>query len=550
MEKNLNLYIQNTIKENWEQLALTDFKGVSFQYRAIARKIEKLHILFEEAGIKKGDKIAICGKNSAHWAISLFATITYGAVGVPILHEFKSDNIHHIVNHCEARLFFCDQYIWENLNPAAMANLEGVIQISDYSLLISRNEKLTHARENLNALFGAKFPERFTPEDVKYHMPEDEELALINYTSGSTGFSKGVMIPYRSLTANVTYCLENLKFLKNGDQLICMLPMAHMYGLTIEMMHPFIKGCHLYFLTRVPSPKIIMEAFSIVKPKLIITVPLIIEKIIKTKVFPMLEKPLMKLMLKVPFLDDQILNKVKAKLTETFGGNLEELIIGGAALNKDVDIFLRKIGFPVTVGYGMTECGPLITYAPWNENKSGSCGRGIDCVELSIQSEDPENIAGELWVKGSNTMLGYYKNEEATRNTIKDGWLNTGDLCTIDSEGFLFIRGRSKNMILGPSGQNIYPEEIEQQLNNLPYVNESIVIDEDGKLVALVYPDIENGQQQGLTFEDLEKIMNDNIVILNKELPAYSKISRVKVYHEEFEKTPKRSIKRYLYQHS
>lgn len=550
MEENLNLYIQNSIRKNWEELSLTDFKGVSFQYRDIARKIAKLHILYEKTGLKPGDRIAICGKNSAQWAIALFSAITYGCVAVPILHEFKSDNIHHLVNHSESKLFFCDQSIWENLDSEAMPNLVGSLLISDYSLLSSRNDALTTARETLNELFGHKYPERFTKNDVVYYVPKRDELALINYTSGSTGFSKGVMVPYRALTSNIKFCLDHLNFLESGDPLICMLPLAHMYGLSIELIHPFVKGCHIYFLTRIPSPKIIMDAFAEVKPKLIITVPLIIEKIIRTKVFPLLEKPLMKLLLKVPFVDDHLLNKVKAKLTETFGGNLQELIIGGAALNKDVENFLRKIEFPATVGYGMTECAPLICYAPWQENKFGSCGKAVDRMKLKIKSDDPVMNPGELWVKGENTMLGYYKNKEASEQIFNDGWLNTGDLCTMDEDGFVYILGRSKNLILGPSGQNIYPEEIEQQINNLPYVNESLVVEEDGKLIALIYPDIENGEQQGMTFEDLEKIMNDNIQILNKDLPAYSKISKVNVFHEEFEKTPKRSIKRYLYQRS
>lgn len=549
MEENLNLYIQNSIRKNWEELSLTDFNGVSFQYRDIARKIAKLHILFEKSGIIKGDRIAICGKNSSQWAVALFATLTYGAVAVPILHEFKSDNIHHLVNHCEAKLFFVDLSIWENLNADSMPNLVGALLISDYSILVSHNPQLNEARETLNELFGKKYPERFTKNDVIYYMPKRDELALINYTSGSTGFSKGVMLPYRSLTSNIKFCIENLGFLKPGDPIISMLPMAHMYGLSVELLHPFVKGCHVYFLTRVPSPKVIMDAFAMVKPKLIITVPLIIEKIIKTRVFPLLEKPLMKLLLKVPFVDDHLLNRVKAKLTETFGGNLQELIIGGAAINKDVENFLRKIGFPATVGYGMTECGPLICYAPWNENRVGSCGKTVDRMKLAIKSEDPTSIPGELWVKGDNTMLGYYKNAQATNDAFKDGWLNTGDLCIMDEDGFVYILGRSKSLILGPSGQNIYPEEIEQQINNMPYVNESIVIEEEGKLVALIYPDIENGQIQGLSFDDLDRLMNENIVALNKDLPAYSKISRVKTFQEEFEKTPKRSIKRYLYQH-
>ena len=541
--------IETSIRDNWEELALTDFNGVSFQYRTIARKIAKLHIAYEAAGIKKGDKIALCGRNSAQWSIAFLATLTYGAVPVPILHDFKPDMIHHLVNHSEAKIFFSDRSIWENLDSETMPNILGTIHISDYSLLFSRNKDLQHARLHLNELFGQKYPERFTPDDVKYEDPDPESLAVINYTSGSTGFSKGVMIPYRALTSNITYCIEHLTFLKRGDGMVCMLPLAHMYGLVIEMIHPLVKGCHTYFLTKLPSPKVIIDAFATVKPKLIVSVPLILEKIIKTKVFPLLDKPLMKILMKMPLVDEKLMAKIKERLQETFGGNLQEFIIGGAALNKDVEAFLRRIGFPYTVGYGMTECAPLLSYAPWNKTKPGSCGQIVDRMQARIDSDDPAKTAGELIVKGDNVMLGYFKNKEATDAVLKDGWLHTGDLCTIDDDGFLFIRGRSKNMILGPSGQNIYPEEIEQQLNNMPYVNESLIVEENGKLVALIYPDIENGEKQGMTFNDLAKTMKDNIIALNKELPGYSQIENLKVLHEEFEKTPKRSIKRYLYQH-
>lgn len=548
-ENKLNKYIENSIKNNWERLALSDFDGVSYHYKDVARKIAKLHVLYEHIGLKPGDKVALCGKNSSQWSVAFLATITYGAVVVPILHEFKSDNIHHLVNHSEAKLFFSDASIWENLDASLMTNLDGVLLISDFSLLFSRNEELSEARHHLNEYFGKKYPERFRPEDVKYYVEDNEELALINYTSGSTGFSKGVMLPYRSLWSNVQFTIDNLEFLLPGDGIVCMLPLAHMYGLLVEMLHPFVKGCHIYFLTRVPSPKIIMDAFAKVKPKLIVTVPLIIEKIIKAKVFPLLEKPLMKILMKVPFVDDHLLAKIKEKITETFGGNLHQLIIGGAALNKDVEAFLRRIEFPYTVGYGMTECAPLIAYAPWDIQRAASCGITVDRMEARIDSEDPENIPGVLWVKGDNVMQGYYKNQEATDAVFSDGWMNTGDICIIDADGFVYIKGRDKNMILGPSGQNIYPEEIEQKLNNMPYVCESIVIDEDSKLVALIYPDIENATKQGIDIAAIEGLMQDNINILNKELPAYSQIKKLKIHHEEFEKTPKRSIKRYLYQH-
>ncbi|MBQ7941858.1 MAG: AMP-binding protein [Muribaculaceae bacterium] len=549
MDHSLNHILSESIKKNWEELALTDFNGVSYQYRDIARKVAKLHILFENSGIKKGDKIATCGKNSAQLSIAIIASMTYGAVTVPILHEFKPDNIHHLVNHSESKLLFTDSSIWENLDITCMSGLKGVIKISDYSLLSSSSSELVEARRTLNELFGKKYPERFTKDDVKYHEPGAEELALINYTSGSTGFSKGVMLPQRAMWSNVKYCVDRLHMLDAGDGIICMLPLAHMFGLVVEMLHPLAQGCHIYFLTRVPSPKVIMDAFALVKPKVIISVPLILEKIIKTKVFPLLEKPVMSMLLKVPFVDDYLLGKIKEKLTATFGGNLLQIIIGGAALNKDVADFLKRINFPFTVGYGMTECAPLISYAPWNVNPVGACGRIVDRMEGKIVHGNSEHEAGELWVRGDNVMLGYYKNEEATDAVMKDGWLNTGDLCEIDDEGFLHLRGRSKTMILGPSGQNIYPEEIEQKINNLPYVCESLVVEDGGKLVALIYPDIENGAKQGMDFAALTKLMEDNISALNKDLPAYSKIAGVKTQTEEFEKTPKRSIKRFLYQH-
>ena len=550
MEYSINHYISESIKKNWEELAFTDFNGVTLQYRDVARKIAKLHILFEQCGIAKGDKIATCGKNSTQLSVTIIAALTYGAVPVPILHEFKPDNIHHLVNHSESKILFTDKSIWENLDFSSMPDLAGAVQVSDFSLLRSRSEQRVVARKTLNELFGRKYPERFTQDDVKYYEPGPEDLALINYTSGSTGFSKGVMLPHRALWSNVKFCIENLHILDAGDGIICMLPLAHMFGLVIEMLHPFALGCHMYFLTRVPSPKVIMDAFAQVKPKVIISVPLILEKIIKTKVFPLLEKPVMSMLLKVPFVDDYLLSKIKDKLEATFGGNLKQIIIGGAALNKEVADFLKRINFPVTVGYGMTECGPLISYAPWNVNPVGACGKIVERMEGKVvNTKENEHAAGELWVRGDNVMLGYYKNEDATAAVMKDGWLNTGDLCEIDEEGFLRLRGRSKTMILGPSGQNIYPEEIEQKINNLPYVCESLVVEEGGKLIALIYPDIENGAKQGMDFDALGKLMEENIAALNKDLPAYSRISGVKTQAEEFEKTPKRSIKRFLYQH-
>lgn len=550
MSKSLIEYLQDSIRTNWEELALTDFHGVSYQYRDIARKVAKLHLLYENARIKPGDRIALCGRNSSQWAVAFIATITYGAVAVPVLHEFKPDNIHHLVSHSGARLLFTDEAIWENLDPASMTGLEGVLRLSDYSLLLERNPRLRDARSHLNELFGKKYPDRFTPDDVVYRSESPDELAVINYTSGSTGFSKGVMLTYRSLQSNIQFCIDGLTFLDPGDGLVCMLPLAHMYGLVVELLHPLVKGCHVYFLTRVPSPRVILEAFAQVKPKLIVTVPLIIEKIVKTRVFPTLDSPITKLLMHIPIVDDRILNKVHSALMDAFGGNLKEMIIGGAGLNHEVEEFLRRVKFPYTVGYGMTECGPLIAYSPWDEERYQSCGRIVDRMEARIASPDPEHVPGELWVRGDNVMKGYLKNDEATKSVFDaDGWMNTGDLCTMDADGFLYIRGRNKNMILGPSGQNIYPEEIEQHLNNMPYVAESLVVEQNGKLIALIYPDMDAATKDGIKMDEIPALIEKNIAQYNKELPAYSQIAKTKIMYQEFEKTPKRSIKRYLYQH-
>ncbi len=546
-KQTLNEYFLQAMTSNWELPALTDFNGISYQYKDVARKVTKLHIIFEHIGLKPGDKVAICGRNSAQWAVAFIGTMTYGAVVVPILNEFKPDNIHHLVTHSEAKLFFVDCAIWENLDPERMLGLDGVLALHDYSLLTCKNEKLADARAHLNEYFGRRFPERFSADDLKVYTGNSDELALINYTSGSTGFSKGVMLSGRSLWSNVQFTIDDLKFLKPGDGIVSMLPMAHMYGLVVELLHPFVKGCHIHFLTKTPSPRVIMDAFAQVRPKLIVSVPLIIEKIIKTKVFPLLDKPLMKILMHVPFVDDRLLAKIKQQLTITFGGNLHEMIIGGAGLNKDVEEFLRRIEFPFTVGYGMTECAPLVSYAPWRETRPSSCGRVVTRMQARVDSPDGRTIPGVIWVKGDNVMMGYYKSQEATDAVLQaDGWLNTGDIGVIDEDNFIYLRGRDKNMILGPSGQNIYPEEIEQQLNNMPYVSESIVISDGGKLVALIYPDYELASKENISIED---IMTDNISALNKEIPVYSQIARFKLMSEEFEKTPKRSIKRYLYQH-
>lgn len=549
MEKSFIAFIEESIKKNWDLDALTDYKGATLQYKDVARKIEKLHILLAESGIQPGDKVAICGRNSSHWGVAFLAILTYGAVAVPILHEFKADNVHHIVNHSEARLLFVGDVVWEGLNEAAMPALEGIILMTDFTLLVCRSKQLEYAREHLNEMFGKKFPRNFRREHISYRRDNPEELAVINYTSGTTSFSKGVMLPYRVLWSNTQFAFEVLK-LNAGDRIVSMLPMAHMYGLAFEFLYEFSCGAHIYFLTRMPSPKIIFQAFAEVKPNIIIAVPLIIEKIIKKNVLPKLETFKMKVLLKVPIINDKIKATVREQMIKGFGGNFYEVIVGGAAFNQEVEKLLKSIDFPYTVGYGMTECGPIICYEDWQRFKPGSCGKAAPRMEVRIDSPDPQHVVGEILTRGDNVMLGYYKNPEATAQVLDaDGWLHTGDLGIMDEEGNVTIKGRSKNLLLGPSGQNIYPEEIEDQLNNLPYVAESIVIQqEDHKLMALIYPDFEVAYAQGLKDEDIEKVMEDNRVALNQNLPAYSQITRVKIYPEEFEKTPKKSIKRFLYQ--
>ena len=551
MEKSFIALVEQSIKKNWDLDALTDYKGVTLQYKDVARKIEKIHIILEESGVKPGDKIAVCGRNMSHWGVTFLSVVTYGAIIVPILHEFKADQVHNIVNHSEAKLLFVGDVVWEALDESAMPNLEGIMLMNDFSILISRSEKLTYAREHLNELFGRKFPKNFRKEHINYYKDNADELLVLNYTSGTTSFSKGVMLPSRALWSNVEFGKEKLgKILKPGDSVVSMLPMAHMYGLAFEFLYEFCSGCHVYFLTRMPSPKIILQAFAEVKPKIVIAVPLIIEKIIKKNVLPKLETPTMKFLLKVPLVSDKIKATVREQVMNAFGGNFYEVIVGGAAFNQEVEAFLRSINFPYTVGYGMTECAPIISYEDWDKFKAGSCGKAAPRMEVQILSRDPQNIPGEIVTRGDNVMLGYYKNLEATDEVIDaDGWLHTGDLGVIDEEGNITIKGRSKNMLLGPSGQNIYPEEIEDKLNNLPYVNESIIIQAlDGKLAALIYPDFDDAFAHGLTEKGVEEAMEANRVALNATLPAYEQIARVKIYHEEFEKTPKKSIKRFLYQ--
>lgn len=548
LEQSFIALIEQSIKTNWYLNALTDYKGITLQYRDVARKIEKIHILLENAGIEKGDKIAICGRNSAHWTVTYLAVITYGAVVVPILHEFKADQVHNIVNHSEARLLFVGDQIWENLNEAAMPHLEGIIELKDFGVPVSRSEKLAYARDHLNEIFGHKFPCRFRPDDISYEKEKSEDLAIINYTSGTTGYSKGVMLPYRSILSNVLYCKEKIG-LKAGDSVVSMLPLGHVFGMTFDFLYGFTAGAHLWFLTRMPSPKIIAESFAEIRPRVIACVPLIVEKIFKKNILPKVDNKLGKLLLHVPIISDKIKELIKQKAMEVFGGNFIEIIIGGAPFNAEVEAFLKMIDFPYTIAYGMTECGPIICHSHWTELKLASCGKVAARMEAKVLSPNPSAIAGELVCRGANLMLGYYKNEEATRQVIDtEGWLHTGDMATIDEDGNVFIKGRCKNLLLTSSGQNIYPEEIESKLNNMPYVSESLIILQQDKLVDLIYPDSDDAFAHGLNQSDLVRVMEENRLELNKQLPAFSQIARFKLYPEEFEKTAKKSIKRFLYQ--
>ena len=545
--------IAESIKQNWDLDALTDYQGATLQYKDVARKIEKLHILFENAGVKPGDKIALCGRNSACWATAFLGVLTYGAVAVPILHEFKAAQVHNIVNHSEAKLLFVGDMVWPELNADEMPALEGIINIPDYSLLVSRTVLLTEARERLNEFFGKKYPKFFRKEHVNYTVAAGaDDLALINYTSGTTSNSKGVLIPYRALWSNLEFAFEVLGTrVHRGDNVISMLPLAHMYGMSFEFIFEFMHGCHVFYLTRIPSPKIVLKAFGEIKPTIIISVPLIIEKIIKKNVLPKLQTPSMKVLLKLPIISTKIRERIRESLVQAFGGNFYEIIVGGAAFNSEVENLLHKIGFNYTVGYGATECAPIISYEDWHNFAPGSCGKAAPRMEVRINSADPANVPGEILARGTNTMLGYFKNPEATAQTLdKDGWYHTGDLGVMDAEGNIYIRGRIKNMLLGASGQNIYPEEIEDKLNTLAYVSESIVIQKNEKLYALIYPDYEEAEKNGLDENGLNEAMEQNRKELNTMVAAYEQISGFKLYKEEFEKTPKRSIKRFLYENA
>lgn len=547
-----NSYIENSIIKNWNLDALTDYKGATLQYHDIARKIEKLHILFENSDVKKGDKIAVCGRNSSQWAVAFLAIITYGAIVVPIQNEFKPEQIHNIVNHSESKLLFVGDVVATEITPEEMPSLEGIIYLPDNSLVISRSEKLTYARENLNAMFGHRYPKYFRPEHVKYHVDDPEELAMINYTSGTTGFSKGVMLPYRALWGNLDYLIDSVKpNIGKNSNILSTLPMAHMYGLMTEFLFNIVLGNHIFFLTRLPSPTLISEALSEIKPDILYAVPLVVDKIVRKEVFPHIQTNRARLLINMPVINKRIKEKVREFVLRKFGERPYEVVVGGAPLNKEIENFFISVGFPIAMGYGTTETAPLITFAHQDNYVAGSCGVAVKHMEVKVLSDDPENVAGELVCRGINVMKGYYKNQEATDAVIdKDGWFHTGDLATMDADGHIFIRGRSKNMLLGPNGQNIYPEEIEDKLNSMAMVNESIVIQSDDKLVALVHPDMEEVNNLGFTDEDLENIMEQNRKELNMQIPSFAKVSRIKLHNQEFEKTAKKSIKRYLYQNA
>ena len=545
----VNKIFQEAFQKYWDRPAISNYQGMTLHYRDVARRIEKMHIMFEGCGLNRGDKVAICSRNQANWAVAFLSAMTYGAVPVPLLHEFKSSNIHHLVNHSEAKVLFVDEVIWEGLSESEMPDLLAIIQVNTFKLLYAADDQIVEAREHLNELFGRKHPMAFTPEVLNYYEDSADELAIINYTSGTSGFSKGVMIPYRAILSNLHFGRTVLPGLDHTKSVVSMLPSAHMYGLMFELLYELSVGAHVHFLSRVPSPKIIMKALSEVKPYVVIAVPLVIEKIYKNKVKPILEKEGVKFLMKVPGVNQVIMNKIKAELINAFGGEFYEVIIGGAAFNKEVEAFFKKMGFPFTVGYGMTECAPIITYDDWSVEKLNSCGKAVPNMQVRIESRDPETVPGEIQVKGDNVFLGYFKNEEATKEVFtEDGWFRTGDMGVLDADGSLFIRGRNKCMILGPSGQNIYPEEVETVINSQQYVVDSLVVEDDGGLTALIYPDFPQGAKDGMDQDAFVKYMEGTLSELNAVLPNYARLKKIEVMSEDFERTPKKSIKRYLYQ--
>ena len=545
-----NSYIEQSIIKNWHLDALTDYKGATLQYHDVARKIEKLHILFENSGVIKGDKIAVCGRNSSQWAVAFLAIVTYGAIVVPIQNEFKPEQIHNIVNHSESKMLFVGDVVATEINAEEMPSLEGIVYLPDFSLVLSRSEKLTYAREHLNEIFGHKYPKYFRKEHIKYHVDDPEELAMINYTSGTTGFSKGVMLPYRALWGNLDYLMDTVKpKIGKNCNILSTLPMAHMYGLMTEFIFNIVLGNHIFFLTRQPSPTLISEALNETKPDIIFAVPLVIDKIVRKHVFPRVQTNWVRLLTSMPVLSKRIKEKIREFVLGEFGEHPYEVVVGGAPLNKEIENFFVSIGFPIAMGYGTTETAPLITFAHQDDYVAGSCGVAVKHMEVKVLSDDPQNVPGELVCRGINVMKGYYKNPEATHAVIdKDGWFHTGDLATMSADGHFFIKGRSKNMLLGANGQNIYPEEIEDRLNSMALVSESIIVQRNNKLVALIHPDYDEASSMGFTAEDLEHIMDQNRVELNSQMPSFAKISGIQIHENEFEKTAKKSIKRYLYQ--
>lgn len=541
--------IEQSIRNHWEMPSMTDFDGKTYYYKDFAQEIDKLHHIFKAADIKRGDKISICGKNSANWAIGFFATLSYGAVAVSILHEFDRESVQYIVDHSDSVMFLVDKSIYNEINPEAIPNVKSVFSLDNFKLLASEDKNLMDFVTNAESFFADKYKRGFFINDISFRKDKPEELAVINYTSGTTSSPKGVMLPYRSLWSNTVFANVNLPYIVAGDSIVSMLPMAHTYGLAFEVLNPISMGIHINFLGKTPSPRILISKFAEIKPKLVLAVPLIIEKIVTKNVFPKINSGSTKIMRKIPGLKQLVNKKIRSSMINIFGGNLVEVVIGGSALNQDVEKFLREIKFPYTVGYGMTECGPLISYSFWNKFKERSCGKVVDRMEAKIDSSDQHNEVGEILVKGANVMLGYYKNQKATDEVmLSDGWMKTGDLGVIDKDNYVFIRGRNKNMILGPSGQNIYPEEIEDKLNNSPFVLESLAIEENGKIIALIVPDTDALQAHHVAVNNYQSFFEDVVKEINTKLPSYSKINGVKIQTEEFEKTPKRSIRRFKYQ--
>ncbi len=539
-------YIEQSIRRNWNIEALSNYREKGYTYREIAEKILKLHIFFRRAGIAEGDKIALVGRNSANWCVVYLAVVTYGGVIVPVLPDFKPEDMTNIINHSDSKLLFVDDKIWENLDFSRVPHITSVISVDTFNLLVSRDPSLETSYRETDNEFRKFYPD-FKPEDVKFSDVTNDKLAVISYTSGTTGFSKGVMLPHNSLAANVRFAQHHMP-LDPGDPVVSFLPLAHTYGCAFEFLFPFTYGCHITILAKTPSPQIILQAFGEIKPRLILSVPLVIEKIYKKQILPVISKPHMKLLLSIPGINKLLYKKIREKLEHSFGGRFKELVIGGAAFNPDTEKFFRKIGFRFTVGYGMTECGPLISYASWDTTELGASGRPVDTLEVKIDSPNPENQVGEILVRGENVMAGYYKNEEATKAVIdSEGWLHTGDLGVMDKKGNIYIKGRCKSMILGPSGKNIYPEEIESVFNNEKYIAEAIVIDEANRLVALVYPDYDQLKSDNIPEDKIPEIIDEARKRVNDRLPDYMAVSKIRIQKEEFAKTPKRSIKRFLY---